>query len=115
MKNILIVTRHQGLVEFLASRGIVGEVIPHATADTVRGRDVYGVLPLNLAAECRTVTTVDLNLPADKRGAELSMEEVEAFFIGMTKYVVRTKCDYNSALEEANDFGMHGMLCPIIV
>lgn len=109
--NNIIVTRHAGLVEFLASRNVTGTVVAHATADIVRGRDVYGVLPLHLAAVCRTVTTVDLDLPADKRGAELSVNEVETYFTGMTTYVVKTKADFNMVLDDANNAGHHGMLC----
>lgn len=108
--NNIIVTRHAGLVEFLAARGITGVVVAHATAEDVKGKDVYGVLPLHLAAMCRTVTSVDMNLPADKRGAELTSAEVEKYFVDMTTYVVRTRADFNWSIAVANDEGYHGML-----
>lgn len=108
--NNIIVTRHAGLVEFLAARGITGKVVAHATAEDVRGRDVYGILPFHLAALCRTVTTVDLNLPPDKRGSELSASEMETFFVDMTTYVVRTRADFNWSISEANHEGYHGIL-----
>jgi len=65
---VVIVTRHQGLVDWLAQRGIVGDVIAHATPDDVRGKDVIGNLPLHLAAVAKSVTVVDMpDLPADWR------------------------------------------------
>lgn len=53
--NYLIVTRHVGLVEWLAQRGITGEVIAHATPDQVGGRHVVGALPMHLAASAASV------------------------------------------------------------
>jgi len=78
--QILIVTRHHGLVEFLARYiGSGHEVVAHATADKVKGRDVWGVLPLHLAAECGRFTEVPLDLPQDLRGKELTCEQVERY------------------------------------
>lgn len=111
MSNNIIVTRHAGLVEFLAARGITGTVIAHATAEAVKGRNVYGILPFHLAALCRTITTVDMDLPADKRGAELTSTEVEKYFVGMTTYVVCTKAHFNYLIDDANQAGHHGMPC----
>lgn len=75
----LIVTRHAGLVAWLANRGIVGEVIAHATAENVAGRAVIGALPLHLAALAESVTTVDMpGLTAEQRGADLCPAEMDA-------------------------------------
>ena len=41
------------------------EVVTHATAERVRGRHVFGVLPPHLAAEARRVTEVPLHVPAE--------------------------------------------------
>lgn len=51
--------------------------------------DVYGVLPLHLASLANTVTTVDMNLPAEMRGKELSLEDIEKYFTGMSTYKVK--------------------------
>ena len=78
----IVVTRHPGLVEFLVSRGVVGadvQVIEHATADQVRGKHVFGVLPLHLAREAACVTEIPLNIPQELRGKELSVEQVRQF------------------------------------
>ncbi len=83
-------SRHAGLVEWLRLRGVTGEVIPHVTDPAqIRGKVVYGVLPLNLAAEAAEVWAVDLpNLPAAKRGQELTVEEMDEFGANLSGYKV---------------------------
>ncbi len=90
MTNNVIVARHTGLVEWLRLRGVIGEVIPHVTDPSqIRGKVVYGVLPLNLAAEAAEVWVVDLpNLPAAKRGQELSIQEMDEFGATLSGYKV---------------------------
>jgi len=72
----LIVTRHLALVELLRERGLVAEgveVLAHATPEQIRGRHVFGVLPLALAAEAESVTEIPLRLTPEQRGQELSL------------------------------------------
>ena len=75
----IIVTRHAGAVEWLRQQGITGEVIAHATPEDVRGREVYGVLPLHLAAEAAAVHVIDVpNLTPEQRGQDLTPAEMDA-------------------------------------
>lgn len=74
--DVVVVTRHSALVEWLKMQGLItGDepVIEHATSQDVRGKHVVGVLPLHLAAEAESVTVVDLDIPPEKRGKELSV------------------------------------------
>lgn len=73
----LIVTRHQGLVDWLASRGITGDVMASVTPDDVRGKHVIGVLPLHIAAVADKVTTVSFQCPPDLRGKDLSPDQLD--------------------------------------
>ena len=83
----ILITRHEALVEFLQKQGLEFDmVVSHA--EIVKGKDVYGVLPLHLAALANTITSVDLNLPAEMRGKELSLEDVERHFVGFATYKV---------------------------
>ncbi len=89
----IIVTRHQPLIDWLAARGITGEVIAQATVEDVRGLHVYGVLPLWLAAEAESVTEVsmpDITLEQRKRNAsgDMSVEEMDAAGAHMVTYKV---------------------------
>ena len=91
MSMTIIVTRHTGLIQWLKSHGIVGDVISHVEfPDQIRGKDVYGVLPLHLASVCNSVTTVDMpGLPSEKRGIDISVEEMDAYGATMSRYEVR--------------------------
>lgn len=76
----LLVTRHQGLVDFLREYGVVGEnveVKPHiASPDEVRDRIIAGIVPAHLAKEAKAVIAPP---PIDAgRGQELSATEMKA-------------------------------------
>lgn len=78
----IIITRHQGLVDYLIYQGLVSKdtkVISHATPDQVRGKDVIGVLPMDLAVLARSVTIVPLNLPQNLRGVDLTVDQVAQY------------------------------------
>ncbi len=91
--STLIVTRHQGLVDYLVAKGFVTsdvEVVEHASADIVTGKHVWGVLPHSLSVLCSSFTEVPLSLPAELRGKELSMAEVEQYAGKPVTYMVNT-------------------------
>jgi len=56
----LIVTRHAGLIEWLGRVGIKGEVFTRVNKSVVRGRHVYGTLPIHLAVETESYTTITI-------------------------------------------------------
>lgn len=86
----VLVTRHEALVEYFANMGITfDKVIAHATPEDITGNDVWGVLPLHLASLADTVTTIDMTLPAEMRGKELSLTDIETYFTGMSTYQVK--------------------------
>lgn len=91
MKTI-VVTRHPSYVTHLVNIGLIetdAEVVAHATPASVTGKHVItSGLPLHLAALAAKLTTVPLFLPADLRGKELSLEEVEQFAQTPSSYVV---------------------------
>lgn len=79
---MIIVTRHQGLVDYLIEEGIAPQdaaVVQHADILTIAGQDVIGVLPLDMAEYARSVTVVPLTLPASLRGEELTKEQVRQY------------------------------------
>ena len=88
----IVVTRHAALVDFLCERGLIeGSVVVKAQVSPaeVCGRHVIGVLPLHLAAFAESVTTVDLDIPNELRGAELSLDQLRAFARAITTYQVK--------------------------
>lgn len=101
MKIDLVVTRHQGLVDYLIEEKIVTPdvpVLPHATAEDLRGKRVVGVLPIHLAAECERVVVIPLDLPAELRGGELTADQVRKYASPPVEYSV-CRIDYLSTLQ----------------
>ena len=86
--STIIITRHTGLVSWLNQHGITGKVIAQATPDDVRGKDVVGVLPLNLACLANKITTVDFNCPADLRGVDLTAQQLDDLGTKLSTFVV---------------------------
>ncbi len=87
----LIVTRHNGLVEYLKEEKIVGdnvEVIAHASPEAVTGRHVIGVLPHSLSCLTASFTEIPLRLPPELRGKELTAEDVRKYAGKPVTYIV---------------------------
>jgi hypothetical protein len=78
--NPIIITRHEGLIEYLRDLspdlGAL-QVLTHATPADVRGRVVVGVLPPHLASIALLLIEIPLDFsnPA-MRGVELTCEQV---------------------------------------
>lgn len=87
--NIVIITRHAGLVEWLNNHGITGTVITQACPKDIEGKDVIGNLPLALAALTHTITSISMNVPLEKRGQDLTPTELDQFGATLETYEVR--------------------------
>jgi hypothetical protein len=89
-KKPLIVTRHNALVSYLFEENLVedADVLTHATAETVEGRHVWGVLPHSLSCLTASFTEVPLNLPEELRGKELTTVELRKYASPPTTYRV---------------------------
>lgn len=88
--RVIIVSRHAGTIEWLRERGITGEVIAHVSDPSqVTGKIVVGNLPLHLAAQAFAVAAIDMpNLPAEKRGQDLTPNEMDEFGARLSVYRV---------------------------
>ena len=78
----IVVTRHNALYDYLLECGYISsdtKVISHATIEDIKNKHVYGVLPMRLASEAELLTEVSMEIPFDKRGTELSIDDI---FIG---------------------------------
>ena len=89
----VIVTRHAALVEYLHEMGYTHPdttVISHVSdTDQIKDKAVIGVLPHSMSCLCRTFSEIPLNLPPDKRGKELSLQDMYEFAGELTTYTVR--------------------------
>lgn len=89
-------------------------VLSHVTDPAqIRGKVVYGVLPLALAAEALTVHEVSMpGLPADRRGKELTPTEMDEYGATLVSYrVARGEPQVMYAKADVEEFGrrMHDL------
>lgn len=88
--ELIIVTRHKGLVEWLNARGYAGRVIARATPMDVLNKHVIGKLPIHLSAVCASVTNVSIpGVPEDRWGNELTSDDLDRYGAFMRTYVVK--------------------------
>lgn len=89
----VVVTRHQGLVDYIVERGIINPrhtpIFPHVEKQDVDDKDVIGILPLHLASFARSVTVIPLHLASEDRGKELTAERVAEIAGEPRVYVVQ--------------------------
>ena len=86
----IIVSRHPAAIEFIrraANLDMDVIVIASATVDDVRGKDVYGNIPMNLATHAAGVWAVEFD-GAPPRGAEYDMAAMVAAGAKLVHYGV---------------------------
>lgn len=89
--NIVIITRHPGLVQVLhelAPETLNAPILDRADPEQIRGKHVYGVLPLTLACLADKVTNVTLNVPQELRGTELTADQVRQYMTELETFIV---------------------------
>lgn len=82
--NILIVSRHPALTEYILELGLADDhtdVLTHVDSpEQVRGRDVIGILPMWLAAEANSVTEIPIRHTLETRAqaakGDLTLEQL---------------------------------------
>lgn len=94
VEDIVIVSRHPAAIQFvkehLSARGIDADRVPvlaSATDADVRGRDVYGNLPMHLAAVAWTVWVIEFDVPP--RGQEYTIDDMWKAGARLRSYTVR--------------------------
>jgi hypothetical protein len=87
----IIVTKFRALVEYIKNKGLADDNtrhITHAKPSDLKGKHALGVLPFWLAAHAEMVTEIRLNIPLNRRGEELSLEEVSFYALPPATYKV---------------------------
>lgn len=95
--NALVVTRHAALVEYLLQEGVIVEgnytLVDHATPEVVKDKDVIGVLPHSLSCLTTSFTEVAMKIPAEMRGMELTLEDMNAYAGDISTYIINKKIE----------------------
>jgi CRISPR-associated protein Csx16 len=90
------VSRHPGAIEWANRRGLIAQRVCHLATDDIKPGDVVlGTLPLPLAA---TVVSrggrylhLEMELPAQLRGRELTADEMENYGAQLAEYFVEKR------------------------
>ena len=86
-----IVTRHDGALEWVKKHHpefADVEVIAQASPEDLKGNRIIGTLPIHLAAICKRYWHLEMTVPADRRGTEISCEDMEKFGCKITRFEV---------------------------
>lgn len=86
----IIISRHPAAIEFVkrsVPATLLSPVLAQAGPDDVRGRIVYGNLPLHLAALAAEVAVIEFTGPAP-RGLEYTLEDMDAAGARLARYQV---------------------------
>lgn len=87
----IVVTRHQALLKYLIDNNIIDKDtihISHANIEDVENKHVYGILPNWLACHAGKLTELQLRLPIEKRGHELTVKEVGFYLVSPRTYII---------------------------
>jgi len=88
----LVVTRYKSLVTYLKKIKLIDDntrVISHAKIEDIQNKHVIGVLPYWLSCHTAKFTEVQLRVPSERRGHELTVEEIEFYSLDPHTYEIR--------------------------
>jgi len=105
--DVVIVTRHETLVKWLNNHGIFGPVFAQVTEQDIRGKDVYGILPMWLAAHANSVTEVSMpGLPLEARGrvngGDYTVEQMDEWGATLKTFAIFSKDELDRAVPGGN-------------
>jgi CRISPR-associated protein Csx16 len=113
MTETVFVSRHPGAKDWLEAHhpelAKTCEYVTQATPSDLEGKIVVGTLPVNLAALCREYWNLDMQIPLDTRGKELTREDMEKFGAKLTRYKVLSSKDLDilqAAIHLALEYGL---------
>jgi putative CRISPR-associated protein (TIGR02620 family) len=103
----VIVSRHVGAIEFIrAERAELADVpvLASATAEDVKGKVVFGNLPMNLAALAAEVWAIEF-VGAAPRGSEYTLADMRAAGAQLVPYIILDRSAMTALREKAHSDG----------
>lgn len=88
----LVVTRYVSLVQYLKEIGLIDnstKVITRAEIKDVEGKHVLGVLPYWLSCHTGKYTEIQIRVPSERKGKELSLEEIQFYSLEPKTYIIK--------------------------
>lgn len=88
-QDAIIVTRHMGAVQWLAQKGIRGRHMERVKRAEVRGKTIYGVVPLPMAALAKEVYIIEMpKMDQDQTRSEMTPDEMDKAGAVLVRYRV---------------------------
>lgn len=101
----IIVSEHKGFAAYCIAEGLCSydvKAVSYASPIGVSDKIVItSGLTFNLAAMCKEVILIHLNIPDYMRGVDLSEEQVRLYSSQPVTYIVHSKDDYNTQINKA--------------
>jgi hypothetical protein len=88
----IVVTRHIALLKYLIDHKYVDKNVKHlshANIKDIEGKHVFGIMPNWLSCHAGKLTELQLRLPVEKRGIELTLQEIEFYIVEPKTYIIR--------------------------
>ncbi|MEQ3529216.1 MULTISPECIES: CRISPR-associated protein Csx16 [unclassified Pseudoalteromonas] len=88
------ISRHSGAIQWAKQHLHIDRFITHLNINEIQaGDEVYGTLPVNLAAQCckkgALYFHLNLTLPEELRGKELTHTQMETLDANVTQYDIK--------------------------
>lgn len=95
--NKVFVSRHKGAYEWFKNHHIElakdCEYLTHINPEQIKGNIVVGTLPINLAVLAKEYWHLAMTIPAEMRGKELTVKDMEGFGCKIEKYIIKKGVD----------------------
>ena len=88
----LVVTRHANLIRYLKELNLIDEdtkILSHAKERDVEGKHVFGVLPYWLACRAGRYTEIQIRIPRELKGKELTLKQIRLWSCDPQTYIVK--------------------------
>lgn len=97
--SVILVSRHAGTLDWFKQNGLtIDKHVVHFDINSIQGSDtVVGILPIHLAAQVCALGAkyyhLEMEVPLDFRGKELTSEELNAFGAKLVPYFIKKQTD----------------------
>lgn len=88
----IVVTRHKSLVKYLRNKNMITnktKVFSYVKKIDILDKHVIGKLPYFMSCHAAKYTEVQLRTPEDRKGKELTLEEIEFYLVAIRTYIIR--------------------------
>lgn len=96
--SVILVSRHAGTLDWFAKQGLrVDKQVEHFDIEMIKSGDtVVGILPIHLVAKVCALGAsylhLEMEVPLEFRGQELTSEQLDSFGAKLVAYVVQQVC-----------------------